>query len=116
MNEPEIDEDFVRLYQTDPYVALVARMRAEAWALGYEAARRDAEAVIDDGTGVIRPDNPHFAVVAALRWNEGSRLVRRAMRELADARNRSEQAFVLALAGLGKIAHQPHTKGHEPYA
>lgn len=102
------NEDFVRLYQTDPFVALISRMRAEAWVSGYEAARRDAETAAGDGSGMIRPDNQHFEIVAALRRDGGSQLMRRAVMDLTNAASRAEANQVLTLAAFARAtSHVP---------
>lgn len=106
------NEDFIRLYQTDPFVALISRMRAEAWVSGYEAARRDAETAADDGSGLIRPDNQHFEIVAALRRDGGSHLVRRALMDLTNAASRAEANQVLTLAALARVTSHDTSQGH----
>lgn len=82
-------EDFIRDVKTDPYTAIVQRMYADAWAMGYEAARRDAERALQ------RP-------VDELRAESYSDLRNRAMREMFDKQQEAEAKMIVALAALGR--------------
>lgn len=106
------DEQFIREAENDPYTAAIARMYADAWADGYEAARREVEALASDERGVISPESPLFPACAALRSESGSELRTRAFRFLADRKNVAERQFVTALAALGRkfpdVMRGPH--------
>jgi hypothetical protein len=43
MDRTELREQFIRQAYTDPYMHLVSKMFADAWADGYEAALRDIQ-------------------------------------------------------------------------
>src|SRR5947208_2426960 len=81
-------DDFIRDVKTDPFTALVQRMYADAWAMGYEAARRDVERNGQSGD--------------VLRAEGYSDLRNRAMREMFDKAQKAEAEMIVALAALGR--------------
>lgn len=93
-------DEFARIYQRDPYTAMIARMYADAWALGYEAARRDVVGVTSDETDRVVPGNPLAPACDVLYSSDGSQLRNRALAELFERQQAAEIQFVLALASL----------------
>lgn len=92
--------DFIRQFNYDAYLALIVKMRAEAWADGYDAARRDVTRL--DDRGVFQPDHPLYPAVAKLDEESGPNLRNRAYRELLDAQAPAEREAVVAMAMLGQ--------------
>lgn len=91
-------QDFITAFHTDAYAAMLTRTWADAWALGYEAAKRDAIQVAD-GRGYVQESHPLYPVLRKLDEDGFSKLRRRAEDELLERECKSV-ASVAALASL----------------
>lgn len=85
---------FIEQLGRDAYLHLLARMRADAWALGYKACAGDLDA--------IAPETPagdaHTEIVRTASTHD---LLQRAMRDLVG--NEPDRDLLTALAATGKV-------------
>jgi len=106
MNEEQ--NHFLHRFQTDAYLAMVAKMRAQAWAEGYDQCRRDVWAHAE---GAVRPGHPLYDITAYIDRNSYSGLVNQAHREMLYKAHEAERKAMIALADLGRFTDLgPSTK------
>lgn len=96
------EDEFIRDVKTDPLTAMVQRMYADAWAMGYEAARKDVMDLAKDDRGMVERDHTLAPAVDRLYAEDGSDLRNRAMRELFDRKQKAEAEMIVAIAALGR--------------
>lgn len=96
------EDEFIRDVKTDPYTAMIQRIHADAWAMGYEAARKDVIDLAKDDRGLVERDHALAPAVDRLYVEDGSDLRNRAMRELFDRKQKAEAEMMVAIAALGR--------------
>jgi hypothetical protein len=96
-------DDFKREYQTDPYTAAITNMMLDAWAMGYEAARREVERESSDDRGVIDRDSPFVALCLRMREQSYGDLRVRAAKEMLSAQREASRRAITAMAKLARM-------------
>lgn len=98
-----MNEDFRHEYQTDPWTAAVTNLCLDAWAMGYEEARREVEREASDERGFINRESPLADMCVRMREQSYSDLRERAAKHFLASSREAEQKAICAMAALGRM-------------